>query len=383
MGSDRVLITGGSGFIGGRLVEILAASGTLIRVATSDFRHCSRVARFPVELVKASLVDHAALAEAAVGCDVVFHFAYTWQHRKANVDGTRVLAEAFLKNGGRRFVHISSVSAYGRPRDGGLDEKALQQRGDVYSNTKLKIERLLRGLHKSRGLPVTIVQPTVVYGPYGSTWTTRLLEQVRSSRIALPAGGAGLCNAVYVDDVVTACILAAESNAAVGEAFLVSGPEPVTWREFYGAYEKMMGKEAVVELDEDTVSNEKRIQRRHSSLYAHLWRELSSRRDLRQDMLRRPPLSWLVGATERLPAPAQARLKAYYQSLWERQSPSAPNLPPLYFPDAATRALYAARTRVCIAKAQKVLGYKPVFSFDRGMTLTREWARWANLVPGT
>src|SRR5262245_32456805 len=124
---DRVLITGATGFIGGRLVETLAAKGIRIRVATSDFRRCARVARFPVELVKADLFDHEALARAVVGCSVVFHFAYRFggsssEQKHANLNGTRALAEAFLKNRGRRFVHVSSVMAYGAPGDGELTE---------------------------------------------------------------------------------------------------------------------------------------------------------------------------------------------------------------------------------------------------------------------
>jgi nucleoside-diphosphate-sugar epimerase len=384
--NDRILVTGGTGFIGGRLVEILAGSGVRVRITTSDFRNCARVARFPVEIIKASLFDHAALASAVVGCDIVFHFAYRYsetasEQRRANVDGTRALAEAFLRIGGRRFVHISSVSAYGAPRDGDLDEMTpLQRTPEVYSDTKQRIEQLLRRL-QTQGLPATIVQPTIVYGPYGSTWTTRLLQQVQSNRIALPAGGSGLCNAVYVDDVITACILAAESDAAVGETFLISGSEPVTWRQFYSAYGKMMGREAIVELDEDMIRDEARLQRRRSSFYANLWREIATRPDLRRYLLRRPPLNWLAAALRRLPAPTQDRVKDYYQSLWQQQTPSVSALPPIYLPDPATRALYAARTRVRIDKARNKLGYEPAFDLDRGMALTREWARWANLAP--
>src|SRR5436190_887172 len=83
--------------------------------------------------------------------------------------------------GGRLFVQISSVSAYGAPRDGDLIESSSPQpTTDAYSNTKLAIEQLLHELHRTRGLPVTILQPTIVYGPYAPAWTIRLLEQVGS-----------------------------------------------------------------------------------------------------------------------------------------------------------------------------------------------------------
>ncbi len=384
--NDRVLITGATGFIGGRLVEFLASLNARIRVATSDFRHCSRVARFPIELVKANLLDHAALVEAVAGCNVVVHLAYkfggsTRAQMRANLDGTRALAEAFLRNGGRRFVHVSSIAAYGAPFDGDLTENVRHQpTRDAYSNTKLKIEQLLRGLHQTHGLPVTIVQPTIVYGPYGSTWTTRLLEQVRSNRIALPNGGSGLCNAVYVDDVVSACVLAVENDSAVGETFLISGESPTTWREFYGAYEKMLGKRAVLDIDDQKISVEERNLRRKRSPLARLGRELARRRETRQYLLSLPPLSWLVAGAELLPEKAHMALRSQYQSFW-RQQVSSDRALPLYVPDAHTRALYVAKTRVHINKARNILRYKPAFDLDSGMALTKHWAEWANLIP--
>jgi nucleoside-diphosphate-sugar epimerase len=384
--SERILITGATGFIGGRLVEVLAGRGARIRVATSDFRNCSRVSRFAVEMVKADLRDRDSLVNAVADCSVVFHVAYRFggtadEERQANLGGTRVLAEAFLKNGGRRFVHISSVSAYGDPRDEELTEETPQRAtADSYSDTKQKIEAALRELHRNRSLPVVILQPTIVYGPYGSTWTTPLLQQVRSNRVALPAGGLGLCNAVYVDDVVAAALLATERDVAVGEAFLISDTSPVTWREFYGAYEKMLGKHAVLDVDDEWMRAEEQLRRKRNSLYGKLRRELAQRPGAREYLLGLPPQRWLVAAARHLPSSAQAVLKSYYQSLWQQQAPSVDAGLPLFLPGPGLRELYAARARVRINKARDKLGYEPSFSLDRGMALTREWAQWANLL---
>jgi nucleoside-diphosphate-sugar epimerase len=377
---DRVLITGGSGFLGGRLVETLARRGVRIRVATSDFRHCSRVARFPVELIKADLLDHAALARAVAGCNVVFHFAYRFggDQQRSNVEGTRALAEAFLQHGGRRFVHISSVSAYGAPRNGDLVESSPPQpTTDAYSNTKLAIDTVLQELHRTRRLPVTILQPTIVYGPYAPAWTTRLLEQVATSRIVLPADGNGLCNAVYVDDVVAAALLAVERDAAVGEAFLISGSSPITWREFYGAYGEMFGKDPIVYLNDEQARIERRRQRRNGSLYGKLRRELGRRPAVREYLAGLPPLRWVVAGAARLPAPMQAVIQRRSEEFW-KISPGG-NLP-LFLPDSGENALFAAKLHVCIDKAREKLGYEPAFDLARGMALTKAWAQWANLV---
>ena len=277
--NDLILVTGASGFIGGRLVEMLAERGLRVRAAISNASKLSRISQLDVERVRADLTDHAALSHAVAGCSVIFHVAYRFggsaRQQKINLDATRALAEAFLKQGGRRFVHVSSMSAYGDPHDGELTEETPQRpTREPYSATKQNIERLLLDLHQTRGLPVTILQPAIVYGPYGSIWTTPLLEQVRAMRVVLPNGGHGICNAVYVDDVVSALMLAADCDAAVGESFLVSGASSITWREFYGAYEKMLGRTAVVDLGEAQLRIvESRWRRpRHSSPSNGFWR---------------------------------------------------------------------------------------------------------------
>lgn len=355
---DQILITGATGFIGGRLLEVLVNRGARIRVVTSDLRNCARVARFPVEIVKADLSDHGALSAAVAGCNVIFHAAYRFggsaEQQEVNLAGTHALAEAFCGSGGRRFVHVSSMCAYGDPCDEDLTEDTpLRTSADPYSDIKRKIELLLLEMHRTRGLPVTIIQPTIVYGPRGSYWTTEPLEQVRSMRIALPAGGLGLCNAVYVDDVVSALTLAAECDAAVGEAFLISGPAPVTWREYYGAFENMLQKKAVIDLDDTQLQLEQRRREENRSLFRRVRRALARR--------------FIPGA-----------VKAVLKRMLHAGASEAQ--PPLFLPEGLQRTLYASRTHIGITKARRILGYNPAFDLDKGMACTAEWARGAKLL---
>ncbi len=75
------------------------------------------------------------------------------------------------------------------------------------------------------------MQPTIVYGPFSRLWTIDPADMLINATVVLPDRGEGICNAVYVDDVVDAMILAAKNPAAVGQRFLVSG-EPITWAQF-------------------------------------------------------------------------------------------------------------------------------------------------------
>jgi nucleoside-diphosphate-sugar epimerase len=349
-GNDRLLITGASGFIGGRLTELLAERGMRIRAVTSSLRHCPRLANLPVEVVEADLTDHKALARAVDGCNVVFHIAYRFggdlARQGANLDALRVLAEAFCNNNGRRFVHVSSMCAYGDPLNGDLTEDMpLRPSADPYSETKRKIDLLLMDMHRSRGLPVTIIQPTIVYGPYGTSWTAEVVRQIRSTRIALPRGGAGLCNAVYVDDVVTALMLAADRESAVGEMFLVSGSAPVTWREFYEAFERMVGRKALIDLDDDQ------------------WRREERRRQRSPSLVRRIP-----------PAIAKRIVPRPVKALLQRNTALVSGAePPLFLPEGLAHSLFSTKTHVRIEKARGLLGYSPAFSLNDGMACTAEW----------
>jgi nucleoside-diphosphate-sugar epimerase len=359
--SERVLATGASGFIGGRLVEMLVSRGARVRATISNLSNQTRLSSLPIEVIRADLDDPAALVRAAEGCSVIFHVAYRFggdaKQQAINFEATRALAEAFAKRGGRRFVHVSSMSAYGDPIDGDLTENGPQKASkDAYSDTKRRIDKFLLEMHRTRGLPATIVQPAIVYGPHGRIWSTDLLHQVRTMRIVLPARGQGLCNAVYVDDVVSALIAAADRDSAVGESFLISGANPVTWREFYGCYEEMVGKKAVIDTNEA--------------------QRLFEKSPLRQ-VLERPPQGWLLAAMRRcVPSRAKKGLKSLVGGRPNRFDAELP----LFLPDGQLRLLYASKTRVRIDKARTVLGYDPAFDLEKGMACTAAWARTANLL---
>src|SRR5262249_54773375 len=161
----------------------------------------------------------------------------------------------------------------------------------------------------------------IVYGPYAPAWTMRPLEQVRTGRMALPADGLGFCNAVYVDDVIAAAILAAERSEAVGQTFLISGSAPTTWRDFYGAYQNMVGKRVLEYLENKKLRGEARRQWLSRSPFGKIRRELARRPAVRDYLGGQPPFSWLDAASRRLPASVQAAVQQQLQNLWQLPPP--------------------------------------------------------------
>lgn len=389
----RCLVTGGTGFLGGRLAErLVRQAGAQVRVLVRDFSRASRLARFPVEMVRGDVTSAQDVARAAEGCDVLFHCAYGnhWDpavQRRVNVDATSLLVDAAARNGATRLVHVSTLAVYGATPDGDLDERAPRRpTGDVYADTKLEGEELALAAAR-RGVPTTVLQPTVVYGPFAPGWTVRILNELEQGRVILVDGGEGLCNAVYVDDAVGALLLAAVAERAVGEAFLVSAAQPVTWRDYYGAYERLLGREShvVLSLAESEALFHERYGRRR--ILGESIRLVQESPHLRQRLRATPEAQALLRAG-RLLVPGAVRralrrkLRGQRAALPAAPAPRPPAAErPIQLMAPAALRMHAARTRVRIDKARDLLGYRPAFDLGAGMERTGEWARWARLAP--
>lgn len=250
----RLAVTGATGFIGGRLVERLAlGSSASVEAVVHNYNRLARLSVLPQDHLRFHQADLAGpgsdITSVLAGSDVVFHCAYgssgdAAERWRATVEGTRAVARACAAAGVRRLVHFSTVAVYDVAEREKFDETAsyIELRpGDLgYDQAKLAAERVLT--EDVSDLEVVIIQPTVVYGPWGGRWTTIALERLPTDGAALPTASApaGVCNAVYVDDVVNAAMLAASVPEGAGGRFLVSG-DPTTWGAFYDAFREIAG----------------------------------------------------------------------------------------------------------------------------------------------
>jgi 2-alkyl-3-oxoalkanoate reductase len=227
----RILVTGASGFVGGRLVEVLSERGYGLQAAT---RLVSRARPLPgVEWVQCDLTREAEVEEALRDVETVYHCAALCSapgsltdFEQANVHGTIRLLKLAAKAGVKNFVYLSSMSVYAAPEGPHtvLDESApLDARADergVYTRSKLAADKAVLDYARRQLSPrVVVLRPGTIYGPGAKVPVGRF--QLPSSNLRpVVVGGPDLpTGLVYVDDVVEAMLASAESGVPTGSVY--------------------------------------------------------------------------------------------------------------------------------------------------------------------
>ncbi len=246
----RLLVTGGTGFIGSHLAEEGRRRGAQVAVLGLTGRPEERanvelLRSQGVEIFPGSITDPELCERAVRGSTHVFHLAVAMREgarqdeyfESINLDGTRRLLEASVKAKVQRFVYCSTIGIYGHRAPGVTREDSRLAPGNVYERTKVAAEKLVRA---AGGPPFVILRPADVYGPRDHR-LLKLFRGVARGRFPLFGGGDGRRHMVYVDDVVSAFFQACEREEALGEAAIVAGPRAHTLRELIALVQEATG----------------------------------------------------------------------------------------------------------------------------------------------
>ena len=243
----RVFITGASGFIGRALAERYAAEG-------HEVCGCDLQADAARDIVAGDVAIPGAWQDHAAGCELVIHTAATVSFRlerrediwRSNVLGTANALAAAERAGARRFVHFSSVTAFGFDFPDQVEETYPVHNTYVpYPDSKIASEQVVLQAHVEGRVPCTIVRPGDVYGPRARAWAMVPAQLIRARRFSLPGGGYGLHSPVFIDNLVDGVIAAAASEAAVGQIFTLSDGIGVPYREFFAPYAELVGRRLI------------------------------------------------------------------------------------------------------------------------------------------
>ena len=354
----NIAVLGANGFIGTRAVEMFTLNDLAgVRPVVRNYSSLARVSRFQLDARVADAFEPVTLEAAFQGCEIVVHaVAGDIQTVVGTLEPVYRAAE---RAGVRRLVYLSSASVHGQSPIPGTDENSPLSDQQVlpYNNAKVRAERMLQELRKQGKLELVILRPGIVTGPR-SSWVTRFADDLLAGRAALLHRGQGLCNSIYVDNLVHAMYLAATEPGLDREVFLVGDEEQVTWADLYRPFAQALG------FDLEGLP-EGQVRQHQPSLFERLEPVRNSR-----------PVQGLLSVF-----PHRLRLAAFlaYQTMLEPHSapsPAATELPrPLVTREMGL--LYNCQYKLPHTKAAHLLGYRPPVSFQDGCRRTLGWLAFA------
>ena len=238
----RAFVTGGTGFIGSRVVQRLRDRGDEVVVLA---RRPEKASGLDAQVVQGDLSDEDAIRRGVEGCQAVFHIAADYRvgmdpskqdsMRDSNVKGTERVLDAAADAGVDKIVYVSTINVFGNTHGEVVDETYERTPGDwvsVYDETKWLAHQAAKE-RIEKGAPVVIVQPGAVYGPGDHSEVGNVIDQTRSGKLAaVPFPDMGL-NLIHVQDAAKGIVLALDEGT-VGESYVIGG-EIATMRKLVDA----------------------------------------------------------------------------------------------------------------------------------------------------
>lgn len=325
----RVAVSGGTGFLGSHLVTRLMADGHCVAALARDPEKASRLPA-KTDRVVADIAAPEPVRRLVSDADLVIHTVSNFRvasgppesYRRINVEGTRNLLEAAIDAGVRRFVHCSTIGVHGHVAVTPGDENAPCNPGDLYQETKLEAERLVRSRAGTSATEVVVVRPCSLYGP-GDLRMLKMFRLLAKGRFFKVGPCRENFHAGYIEDVVDGFVRAATTAGVDGEVFIVGGEPFLPLDEYIDTAARVVG------------ARPPKLRVPYGLMHGTAW------------------------ACERLLVPLGVE-------------------PPLH----VRRVRFFRNNRAfSIEKARRVLGFEPKVGLEEGMRRTVDWYRAKGLLP--
>jgi len=354
----RVAVLGANGFIGGRAVERFhLAELAEVRPVVRSLDGLARLARFDLDGRVADAFDQAALRTAFAGCEAVIHAVAG--DRKTILGTVEPTYRAAQEAGVRRLIYLSTASVHGQAPAKGTDEDSpLRTRQPLpYNTAKVLAERKVQRLRDNGSVELVILRPGIVFGPR-SYWITHFAENLLAGTAYLVNRGRGICNSIYVDNLVHALHLAMTVPEADGHAFLVGDQELVTWADLYRPIAATLGFDLAHVPDQGLpTATTTWLDRLNTIRFSDPAQAFLSFFPVK---LRQAASNALLACTERPPP-----------SPWTHPASQQPVVTPEMV------LLYQCQYKLPFNKATQMLRYQPMYSFADGLERTLAWMVFA------
>lgn len=251
VGPTSALVTGATGFLGGHLLGKLREKGFQVRALARQTSDIAGLVHSGVDISEGDISDRQSLRRAMACQQLVFHSAgkvSDWGSRQefwqANVQGTANVISACREAGVKRLIHLSSLTVLGLPRSGNrVDEQAPYDDSmrDLYSQSKIAGEKLVRSAHGRGGLETVVVRPGVIWGPGDTTILPRLAALLRRGRLVFIGRAVNHLGLSHLENLCQGLILAALTPVAAGQIYHMTDGEEITARAAFCALAAALG----------------------------------------------------------------------------------------------------------------------------------------------
>ncbi|MFP4082916.1 MAG: NAD-dependent epimerase/dehydratase family protein [Candidatus Aminicenantes bacterium] len=245
---EKALVTGASGFTGYYMVKNLIAHGYHVRVFVRPASKINKLKPLSISISTGDIRSEKDLEMAMTDVDIVFHIAALYraanlpdsEYWAVNALGTKNVLNAALKKNVKRVVHCSTVGVHGHIETPPGDENSPFNPGDIYQKSKAEGEKIAFSYYREKGLPVTVVRPTGIYGP-GDLRMLKMYRLIQNRKFIIFGSGKTLYHLTYITDTVEGFRLAGENSKAVGQAYIIGGDEYITLNQFTQTIAKELG----------------------------------------------------------------------------------------------------------------------------------------------
>ena len=377
--NSRILITGATGFVGYRLAEILSSNtNAQISCLVRSYGNATKLARLPVEMIKGNILSSHDVEMAIKNVDYVFHCAYgnsgdETTRISTNTIGTELICNFSLKNNIRRLVFLSTISVYKRTSDLWITEKSRKTISkESYASSKLHAENIINDYINNKGLDAVILQPTAIYGPWAPSYVMRIFNKLKKHTVPLVSKGKGICNAVYIDDLIQAMLLSAFTNKAKGNTYIVNGDDYITWKIFYSYFSK------IIKIPAYKIVSKKELNRllkpKSSFLLVSLLKSMKPNISfLKLELKSNQFVKFLYS---KVPLKFKISLAEYLKKSSHSDNKIKSNKLPLMNIDKEYIQFHKQRSKASNQKIKKELNFKPMFNFENGFKEINKWYNW-------